>query len=85
MKLYNCIIDDGKNIFRAYCATKNKKELLDVYGGNGKFEKIEDVTNEYLIPDSVSKLDSDLLRMGWGEGERRLICALVEEHINHRK
>lgn len=52
MKLYNCIIDDGKNIFRAYCATKNKKELLDVYRGNGKFEKIEDVTNEYLIPDN---------------------------------
>lgn len=85
MKLYNCIIDDGKSIFRAFTAAKSKKELLSVYGGNGNFEKIEDVTDEYLIPESVEKLDSDLLRTGWGEAERRLICALVEEHLNHRK
>lgn len=85
MKLYNCIIDDGKSIFREFAAAKNKKELLDVYGGNGNFEKIEDVTNEYFTDETCEKLNDDLLRMGWGEGERRLICALVEEHIDHRK
>lgn len=85
MKLYNCIIDDGKSIFRAFLAAKNKKELFDVYGGNGKFEKITDVTAEYFPTYAAcEKLNDDLLRMGMGEGERSLICALVEEHITHR-
>lgn len=82
MKLYKCIVDDGQHVYRAFCAVKNRKQLLDEYGGNGSFEKIEDVTGEYFTLDTVSKLDSDLLRMGWGEGERRLICALVDEHIS---
>lgn len=85
MKLFECIIDDGKGVFKALTAAKNKKELLSVYGGNGKFEKITDVTNEYLIPESVDKLRFDLQRAGWGEGENEIICALVEEHIRKRR
>lgn len=85
MKLFECIIDDGKDVFKTLTASKNKKELLSVYGGNGSFEKITDVTNEYLIPESVEKLKCDLQRTGWGKGEIEIICALVEEHIRKRK
>lgn len=85
MKLFECIIDDGKDVFKTLTASKNKKELLFVYGGNGSFEKITDVTNEYLIPGSVDKLRCDLQRIGWGKGEIEIICALVEEHIEKRK
>lgn len=85
MKLFKCIVDDGKTVFKTLTAAKNKKDLLDVYGGNGVFEKIQDVTNEYFTETTVEKLDSDLIRMGWGEGERRLICALVEQHIDALK
>lgn len=84
MKLYNCIIDDGHDVYRAFCAAKNRKQLLEDYGGNGEFEKIKDVTNEYLSEGSLEQLEADLLRTGWGEGERRLIYALVEEHLNKR-
>ena len=85
MKLFECIIDDGENVFKTLTASKNKKELLSVYGGNGSFEKITDVTNEYLISESVDKLRCDLQRTGWGKGEIEIICALVEEYIEKRK
>lgn len=85
MKLFECIIDDGKDVFKTLTASKNKKELLSVYGGNGSFEKITDVTKEYLIPESVDRLRCDLQDIGWGKGETEIICALVEEHIRTRK
>lgn len=84
MKLFECIVDDRKNVFKTTVAAKNKKELLEVYGGNGTFEKIKDVTKDYLNEDSTEKLDADLMRMGWGEAERKMICALVEQHIKSR-
>lgn len=84
MKLYECIVDDGRDVFKTTVAAKNKKELLDIYGGNGTFEKIKDVTKEYLTEESAEKLESDLLRMGWGEQERKMICALVEQHVRAR-
>lgn len=85
MKLFKCIVDDGREVFKTMTAAKNKKELLAVYGGNGTFEKIEDVTNEYFTEESPERLDTDLIRLGWGEGERKLICALLEQHINGLK
>lgn len=84
MKLYECIVDDGKNVFKTTVATKNRKELLNVYGGNGTFEKITDVTENYLTEESTDRLDEDLIRTGWGEAERKLICALVEQHVKSR-
>lgn len=84
MKLFECIVDDGKNVFKTTAPAKNKKELLEVYGGNGTFEKIKDVTKDYLNENSTEKLDTDLMRMGWGEAERKMICALIEQHIKSR-
>ena len=82
MKLYECIVDDGKDVFKTLTAAKNKKELLSVYGGNGSFEKIKDVTNDYFTNETPQKLASDLQMCGWGRGEIELIKALVEEHID---
>lgn len=82
MKLYNCIIDDGHGVVRFLAAVKSRKQLLARYGGNGTFEKITDATGDYFTDGTVDKLNDDLYRMGWGEAERRLICALVEEHIS---
>ena len=85
MKLFECIVDDGQDVFKTLTASKNKKELLEVYGGNGNFEKITDVTNDYLIPESVEKLREDLQSKEWEKGEIEIICALVKEHIAKRK
>lgn len=78
MKLYECIIDDGQNVFKTVTAAKNRKELLNVYGGNGKFEKIRDVTNDYPIDEN--KLDNTLRVAGYGQTEINLLTALLFEH-----
>ena len=80
MKLYECIIDDGTNIFKTAVAAKNKKELLKIYGGNGTFEKITDITQ---LTDSIGVewLRDTLVRNGYGNNETTLICALLEEHL----
>lgn len=85
MKLFECIIDDGTNVFKSLCTAKSKKELLNVYGGNGDFIKIKDITNEYFDETSAEELRNDLIKAGWGEGETRLIVALLEEHIEKKR
>lgn len=79
MKLYECTVDDGKNIFKTITAAKNKKELLDMCGGNGTFTKITDVTKEYNTI-SVDMLADTLSNAQYGKGEIELITALLEEH-----
>lgn len=85
MKLFECIIDDGTDVYKSLCTAKNKKELLNVYGGNGDFIKIKDITNEYFDETSAEELRNDLIKAGWGEGETRLIVALIEEHIEKKR
>lgn len=85
MKLFECIVDDGKEVFKTLTAAKSRKALIDVYGGNGDFIRIKDVTAEYFTEQSADLLDEHLLRMGWGEGERRILCALLEAHLRSEK
>jgi len=81
MKLFESIIDDGKNVYKNLSPANSKKELLEIYGGNGTFEKIKEVTKDYFTNESPEKLRLTLIAGGWGEGEIKLICALLEEHI----
>ena len=85
MKLFRCFINAGDHIFEAFATGKNKKAMLDVYGGNGDFEKVDDVTNNYLNEKSLERLESDLQNACWGKGEVALITGLVQEHLTSRK
>lgn len=85
MRLFECIIDDGELVFKTKLAAKSRKELLNKWGGNGSFEKIVDETNEYFTDESSVRLDEDLRKLGWGDGERKLLCALLEEHVRTLK
>lgn len=78
MKLFECIVDDGTQVFKTVTAAKNKKELLNIYGGNGTFEKITDVTKCYPIDEN--KLDNTLRSAGYGQAEINLLTALLFEH-----
>ncbi|SEU21203.1 hypothetical protein [Enterocloster clostridioformis] len=84
MKLYECIIDDGKSVFKTITAAKNKKELLNVYGGNGTFEKIKDITKDTQHM-GVECLRDSLTRTGWGEMEITLLTALLQQHLDSIK
>lgn len=78
MKLYEMIVDDGQNVFKAVRPAKDVKELKYIYGGNGEFVRIKDVTKDYPI-------DTEYLRRvlrgkengHFGEAETDIICALV--------
>lgn len=84
MKLFECIIDGEEGVFKTFLTAKNKKELTENYVDGGRFEKITDVTDEYLIPESVDLLREHLSQKGWGKAETAIICRLVEEHIRER-
>lgn len=86
MKLFQCIIDDGFSLHKVFVAKKSKKSLLEEIENEGVIvEKIKEVTNDYFTNDTPERLNSSLLQMGWGEGERELICALVKNHIEGLK
>ncbi len=85
MKLFETIIDDGSRIFKTYGCAKNKKEFMRIYGGNGEFKVIEDVTKDYLTAGSLETLKNSLSRTGWGIPEMTILCALLEEHLEKNK
>ncbi len=78
MKLYEMIIEDGENVFKAIRPANSIKELKYIYGGNGEFVRIKEVTSDYPI-------DTEYLRRvltgrengHFGEIETDIICALV--------
>lgn len=78
MKLYEMIIDGGQDVFKMVRPAKDVKELKYIYGNNGEFVRIKDVTEDYPI-------DTEYLRRvltgkengHFGEVETDIICALV--------
>lgn len=84
MRLYECIVDDGTDVFKTVTATKNKKELLNIYGGNGTFEKIKDITKDTQHM-SIDYLRDSLRTTGWGEKEITLLTALLQQHLDSIK
>lgn len=84
MRLYECIIDDGTDVFKTVTAAKNKKELLNIYGGNGTFEKIKDITKDTQHM-SVDYLRDSLRTTGWGIPEITLLTALLQQHLDSIK
>ena len=85
MRLFKCIVNDGDDIIKAYATGKTKKDILNIYGGNGEFIKVVDVTELHLEQNSLKLLENDLLNTGWGEAERTIILALLQQHIDSRK
>ena len=81
MKMFTCIIDDGNDVYKETVPAKNKKEMLERWGGNGEFVKIEDTTDQFLTADGAVELLSDTLaKAGYGVPEQRLLVALLEQH-----
>lgn len=76
LKVYECLIDDGKNIFKENLATSSKKQMLNEYGGNGEFKKITDVTENFKI--DLEKLENVLYNANYGITEIRIIKTALE-------
>lgn len=82
MRLFEVIVKDADDsVFIAKTACKNKKQLMERYGGNGEFIRVTDITEDYFNENSVSYLMDSLEKTGWGEGEKCLLIGLLEEHL----
>ena len=79
MKIYEVIVDDGKDVYKSRAYAKSKKELREVYGGNGDFLRVKDVTADY--PVSLDKLENDLKKAGWGNVEVGYVKAILERSV----
>lgn len=84
MKLFECIIDDGWDVFKSMLAAEDEETLLKIYGGNGEFVRIKDVTCNHLTDESPELLAKSLKSGGWGKAEIALIVALLRRHIDTR-
>lgn len=85
MKVYEVIVDDGRNVFKASCCAKNRKALDKAYGGNGRFVEVKDVTDTLFKEKTVGQLEDLLTNNGWSKSETVLICELFRDHLNGRK
>ncbi len=81
MRVFRVIVNDGKSVFESYAAAKSRKEMINIYGGNGEFEVIQDITKDIFTEDSPKALVDLMRQNGWGRAERELVYALMQEHI----
>lgn len=78
LKVFRCVVDDGEDAFVTYTTASSKEEIIDVYGGNGEFLKIEDVTAKVVIKkENIAKL---LKEAGLNKMQVSLISGLIEQH-----
>ena len=74
-KMWEMIIDDGTNCYKAHGIAPNKKELEKVYGGNGEFVRIKEVTSDFPI--SEDKVFRALKNAEFGDAEANAIISLL--------
>lgn len=76
MKIYEMIIDDGKNVFKCVRPAETKKALTKMYSGNGEFVRIKEVTEEYKI--NLDKLYNTLKKENYKEEEIDIIISTLQ-------
>lgn len=81
MKIFEVIVDDGTDVIKDFAYAKNKKQMLEIYGGNGEFLKIKDITNDFKI--SINSLENTLIKSGYGKIETNLICKILKDNIEN--
>ena len=82
MKIYKLIISDYKGgCYLEYIPAKSKKEVLDIYGGNGEIEKLEEF-NDYII--DISTLTRTLQQAQYGKMEIDIITRVLYNTIKTR-
>ncbi len=83
MKIYEMIIDDGEQVFKAIRPAQNIKSLKAQYGGNGEFVRIKDVTEEWITgghlctESGIDFLIKTLQKAQYGIQEIEIISSLI--------
>ena len=74
-RMYEAIIDDGEQVFKASRIALDENDLKSRYGGNGEFVRITDVTEDFPISENTVR--SALEAAGFGEAEREAVVSLL--------
>ena len=80
-KMFEMVIDDGKDVFKVTRMAESQEDIEKRYGGNGEFVRIKDVTDDYPI--SEYKLHTALSAAGFGEAERESIVSLLRQEYSN--
>ena len=80
-KMFEMIIDDGRDVFKVTRMGKDQKDMEERYGGNGEFVRVLDVTENFPI--SEDKLHAALTGAGFGEAERESIVSLLRREYKN--
>ena len=74
-KMWEMIIDDGTNVYRAHGVARDKKALEKTYGGNGEFVRIKEVTEDFPI--SEESVYKALKSANFGQAETEAIVSIL--------
>lgn len=78
MKAYKMIIEDEENAYKVIRPADSVKQLKSMYGGNGEFVSIKEVTSEYPI--NLDMLRSTLAKACYGTVEIDIIISIMQRH-----
>lgn len=78
IKKFECIIDDGKDVYKEYIAATSKKELLKKWGGAGEFVRIKEVPE--VLP-SAAFVRKTLEQNGYGKAECDLVYRILHQYV----
>lgn len=80
-KMYEMIIDDGTSVFKCTRLAKNIKNLRDIYGGNGEFVRVKEVTEKFPI--STNDVFEALKNARFGDVEAQAVVdCLIKGYEN---
>ena len=74
-RMYEAIIDDGEQVFKASRLALDEEDFESRYGGNGELVRIRDVTEDFPISENAVR--SALEAAGFGEAEREAVVSLL--------
>ena len=81
IKLYEAIVDDGTNVYKATGTAKNKKEFKEIYKGNGEIIKLEEKETALTNEAFMRRMEETLTNAQYGKNEIKLILAILENNI----
>lgn len=78
IKKFECVIEDGDNVYKEYIPATSKRELLKTWGGNGKFVRVKEIP-EYLP--SAAFVRKTLEQNGYGKAECDLVYRILYQYV----
>ena len=78
MRAFEMIIEDRDDVYKLVRPAKSEKQLKEIYGGNGEFVRIKDVTEDTII--CLKNLRETLEKAGYGKNETDIIVSMIQKY-----